>query len=172
MAGHCQARESRSVTDRRWRTQRRGRRGPASIVLAVFLAACSGNAVAPSSQATPTPAQLETAAPTATPKPTSPPRIPAPAELQGRWRTVINDADKPQLWITDFNYTILRLGMGTGGIEVAGDQIVFLGSNLCSGTATYHWAIAAGTLTLTSVSPDPCPNRADAIESRPFTRLS
>jgi hypothetical protein len=171
MAGHCPARESRSVTDRRWRTHRRGGRGQASIVLAVFLTACSSNAVAPSSQATPTPLPLETPAQVATPKPTSPPRIPAPAELQGRWRTVINDADQPVLTITDFKYTIERLGIGTGSIEVTGDQIAFFGSNLCSGRGTYQWSIDAGTLTLMAVGADPCANRADAIRGRPFTRI-
>jgi hypothetical protein len=114
---------------------------------------------------------MATAAPAATSKPTTPPRIPAPAELQGRWRTVINDADQPVLTITDFKYTIERLGMGTGAIEVAGDQIAFFGSNLCSGRGTYRWAIDAGTLTLTAVGPDPCANRADAIRGRPFMRM-
>ena len=105
------------------------------------------------------------------PQPTASPRTPAPAELQGRWRTVINDSDQPVLTITDFKYTIERLGMGTGAIEVNGDQIVFFGSNLCSGRGTYHWSIDAGTLTLTAVGADPCPNRADAIRSRPFSRV-
>jgi hypothetical protein len=97
--------------------------------------------------------------------------VPAPAELQGKWRTVINDADKPVLTITDFKYTIERLGTGTGAIEVRGDQIDFFGSSLCAGRGTYTWAIANGTLTLTAAGADPCANRADAIRGRPFTRL-
>ena len=141
-----------------------------SIVLVLCLAACSGQAALSSGQVTPTPGTLETAGPTATPKPTAP-RIPAPADLQGRWQTVINDADKPVLTLTDFKYTIERLGIGTGSIRVDGDQIVFFASNLCQGEGTYRWSIEGQTLTLAAVGPDPCPNRADAIRNRPFTRI-
>jgi len=97
--------------------------------------------------------------------------MPAPAALQGRWRTVINDNDKPVLTITDFKYTIERLGIGTGSIEVHGAQIDFFGSNLCSGKGTYTWSIEDGVLTLQSVEPDPCANRSDAIRGRPFRRI-
>ena len=115
---------------------------------------------------------VETVAPTAAPKPTGSPRTPAPAELQGRWQTVINDADKPVLTITDFKYTIERLGIGTGSIEVTGDQIRFFASNLCSGDGIYRWSIEGETLTLASLGADPCANRADAIRNRPFTRMA
>ena len=84
---------------------------------------------------------------------------------------MINDNDKPVLTITDFKYTIERLGMGTGGIEVHGDQISFSGSNLCPGTGTYTWSITDGVLMLQFVEADPCANRSDAIRGRPFTRL-
>ena len=113
-----------------------------------------------------------TAAATPAPRPTAPPRVPAPAELQGRWQTVINDADKPVLTITDFKYTIERLGIGTGSIEVTGDQIRFFASNLCSGDGIYRWSIEGETLTLASLGADPCANRADAIRNRPFTRMA
>jgi hypothetical protein len=84
---------------------------------------------------------------------------------------VINDADKPVLTITDFKYTIERLGIGTGAVAVDGDQISFFGSNLCAGRGSYGWSIESGTLTLRPVDADPCPNRSDAIANRPFTRL-
>jgi len=141
------------------------------IVFGLCLAACSGQTAAPTGPATPTAGALPSANPTATPKPTASPRTPAPAELQGRWRTVINDSDKPVLTITDFKYTIERLGTGTGSVEVSGDQIRFFGSNLCSGDGIYSWSIAGGTLTLAPAGTDPCANRADAIRNRPFTRL-
>jgi hypothetical protein len=85
---------------------------------------------------------------------------------------VINDADKPVLTITDFKYTIERLGIGTGSIEVTGDQIRFFGSSLCSGDGVYRWSIEAGTLALAPVGEDPCANRADAIRNRPFRRMA
>jgi hypothetical protein len=159
--------------------RRRERTAPNLVAAALVLgvAACSGQGVAPSTP----PSSSTTVAPTAgvaatptlapAPKPTSSPRTPAPAELQGRWRTVINDADKPVLTITDFKYTIERLGIGTGAVEVDGDQISFFGSNLCSGRGTYGWSIESGTLTLKPVDADPCSNRSDAIANRPFTRL-
>jgi hypothetical protein len=134
------------------------------------LAACSAQAP-PTPQPTATSIAIATPATTSAPKPTASPRTPAPAELQGKWRTVINDADKPILTITDFKYTIERLGMGTGSVEVRGDQIDFFGSNLCTGRATYTWSIVDRTLTLAPVGSDPCANRADAIRNRPFTRM-
>ena len=142
------------------------------VVLALCLTACSSPAPAPTAQVTPTPAIVATLAPTGPPKPTASPRTPAPGELQGRWQTVINDTDKPVLTITDFKYTIERLGMGTGSVEVTGDQIRFFGSSLCSGDGIYRWSIVGGTLTLAPVVADPCANRADAIRNRPFTRMA
>jgi len=139
--------------------------------LLLSLVACSGQAGAPTSTPSATAAIATTPIAEPTSKPTSSPRTPAPTELQGTWRTVINDADKPALTITDFKYTIERLGIGTGAVEVNGDQISFFGSNLCPGRGTYSWSIANGTLTLESVAPDPCANRADAIRGRPFTRI-
>jgi hypothetical protein len=148
-----------------------------SLVLAVaLLAGCSGQAPPSSTQAVGvsgpngTPAATTTAEP-ATSKPTASPRPAAPAELQGRWQTEISASDRPILTITDFTYTIQRLGTGTGGVAVHGDQIDFFGSNLCQGTGTYGWSIADGVLTLQSISQDPCANRADAIRGRPFKRI-
>lgn len=141
------------------------------LVLLVVLAGCGGQTPAPSVVATSTPGAISTPPATATPRPSASPRAPAPEELQGRWQTVISDVDKPVLTITDFKYTIERLGMGTGSIAVQGDRIAFSGSNLCAGTGLYTWSIEAGTLTLQSVDPDPCANRSDAIRGRPFTRL-
>jgi hypothetical protein len=159
------------MTERLWPMPTGSPRALATVALALCLTACSGQAAVPTGQVTPTPATLETAGPTATAKPTAPPRIPAPADLQGRWRTVINESDKPVLTITDFKYTIERLGIGTGSIEVNGEQIRFFGSNLCSGDGIYRWSIEGGTLTLAPVGADPCANRADAIRNRPFTRM-
>ena len=159
------------MRDLRRRTPADRRRGVMTVILALALAGCSGQPATPSNQAVSTPRFVETAGPTATLKPTASPRSPAPAELQGKWRTVINDADQPILTITDFKYTIERLGMGTGSVEVHGDQIAFSGSNLCPGTGVYTWSLDGGTLTLQSVDPDPCANRADAIRGRPFTRM-
>jgi len=157
----------------RWFVPRRVGLELVAALLALGVTACSGQAVGPSAPATASsaPTTLVTAAPTDAAKPTTSPRVPAPPELQGRWRTVINDSDKPVLTITDFKYTIERLGMGTGSIEVTGNSIAFFGSNLCSGRGTYTWSIDAGTLTLAPVGPDPCANRADAIRNRPFTRM-
>jgi hypothetical protein len=149
------------------------RRFLALLVLA--LAACTSPASQPpttAATASPTSVPTASATPTVTPKPTASPRAPAPAELQGRWRTVINEHDKPVLTLDDFHYTIERLGIGTGSTTVDGDQIVFYGSNLCQGEGTYRWSIDGETLTLSPVGPDPCENRADAIRNRPFSRMS
>ena len=159
------------MTGRPRRVPTAARRPVLLIVFAMCLAACLGQTAAPSGTATATSVTLPTANPTTTPKPTASPRTAAPAELEGRWQTVINDNDKPVLTITDFKYTIERLGIGTGSIEVSGDQIRFFGSNLCSGDGIYSWSIAGGTLTLAPAGTDPCANRADAIRNRPFTRL-
>ncbi|HTK45713.1 MAG TPA: hypothetical protein VL749_10215 [Patescibacteria group bacterium] len=158
------------MTGRLWRTSRDARRRLATLIVVLGVGACSGETL-PSQQPTASPEVVATVAPTGTAKPTAPRRLPAPTELQGRWRTVINDADKPVLTITDFKYTIERLGIGTGAIEVDGDQIRFFGSNLCSGDGIYRWSIENGTLTLAPVGTDACTNRADAIRNRPFSRM-
>jgi len=176
MVGQQSGRQSRAVTRRSPGKPALGTWGlvAAGALLALALAACSSPAAAPSASpatAAGTAAATASIEPIVTPKPTSPPRVPAPAELQGRWQTVINDNDKPVLTITDFKYTIERLGIGTGAIEVHGDEIAFFGSSLCSGTGTYRWSIDGGTLTLKAIDTDPCANRADAILNRPFTRM-
>jgi hypothetical protein len=145
--------------------------GLAAAGLILSIAACSGQAAVPSLEASPGAVPTATAAATPAPRPTAPPRVPAPAELQGRWQTVIGPNDKPVLTIADFKYTIERLGIGTGAVSVDGDQITFSGSNLCSGAGVYHWEVEGDSLKLTAVGPDACPNRADAVAGRTFTRV-
>ena len=173
MAGDRSARDSREMRGRFICVSTPARRALVTGVLGLTVVACSGQAGAPSLQPAPSPAPTTivavTAAPTAKPMPA--PRTPAPAELQGRWQTVINDADKPFLTLTDFKYTIERGLSGTGSIAVAGDHISFFGSNLCSGTGQYTWSLVSGTLRFDSVTPDPCQERSEVIWNRPFKRV-
>src|SRR5262249_8567900 len=99
------------------------------LCLLIGLAGCAGQQAPTGVSPTATPqAPGRPARPrTATPRPTQPPRPPAPAELQGRWQTVIAANDHPVLTIMDFSYSIQRLGIGTGAIDVRGDQIRFYG---------------------------------------------
>jgi len=174
MASIAAAADSRTMTIVPGGAARGLRRRPTVLGLALLVVACTGQSGPTGNletSAAPSAPAPVTATSTPSARPTASPRTPAPAALQGRWRTVINDNDKPVLTITDFKYTIERLGIGTGSIEVHGDQIDFFGSNLCSGKGTYGWSIEGGTLTLTAVGADPCANRADAIRGRPFTKI-
>jgi hypothetical protein len=174
MASLVAATESRTMTRRRVRASARRARPLAVVAVALALVACtsqSGPTGNPETGAAPSATPQATATSTASAKPTASPRTPAPAALQGRWRTVINDQDKPVLTLTDFKYTIERGLTGTGSISVAGDHISFFGSNLCSGTGQYTWSVENGTLRFDSLAPDPCPERSDVIWHRPFTPM-
>lgn len=82
----------------------------------------------------------------------------APASLNGLWHTTFDGGDQ-----------YLRIDGGTyfafvnpsdaarGSVVVSGDTITFGGSNRCSGDGTYEWSVVGTTLTLTSISTDPCP---------------
>ena len=63
-------------------------------------------------------------------------------------------------------------GTGTGPVATDGDQIVFKGSNLCSGSGTYDWVVEGEELTLTAVAPDGCPSREDALVNTTFLLIA
>ena len=161
----------------------RGRRGlrasmlVLTAVLGLSVAACSGQAsgTASSPPATVAPASTSaapTTAPTTAPTdaPASTPALPAPAELQGRWRAVI-EAAPAVLTFTATDYTIVWRGGGNGRIEVEGDEITFSGSSDCPGSGTYRWSIEGDTLHLEPAGTDPCPFRAEWAGKGPYTRF-
>lgn len=147
-----------------------------TVVLGLSLAACSGQAAG---TASPSPATVAPAPPSAAPSiaptaaPTkalaSTPALPAPAELQGRWRAVIA-SEVAILEFTATGYTISWLGGGNGQIEVEGDEITFFGSRECPGRGMYRWSIAGDKLDLEPVGTDPCPFRFEWARSETYTR--
>ena len=147
-----------------------------TAVLALSVAACSGQA---SGTASPPPATVAPAPPSAAPTiapttaptkaPTPTPALPAPAELQGRWRAVIAPG-VAILAFTATEYTIVWLGGGNGQIEVEGDKIAFSGSRECPGSGTYRWSMEGDKLHLEPVGTDACPFRADWAGDRTYTR--
>jgi glucose/arabinose dehydrogenase len=137
--------------------------------LLILVSACSGGSA---SSASPSVAALPSAsvAPSATPVPTLPPDA-APAELKGRWTTLMGPGDEVLLIINDTGYSITRSGFAASGhISVTGDQIAFSRVQSCVGTGTYTWAIDAnGVLTFTPVGdPDPCP-RVGVLKGQAYT---
>ena len=149
-----------------------------TAVLGQSVAACSGQV---SGTASPPPATVApaptSAAPTSarTTAPTkalaSAPTLPAPAELQGRWRAEIEGAPA-LLTFTATNYAISWRGGGSGRIEVEGDEITFSGAPGCPGSGTYQWSIEGDTLHLVPVGTDPCPFRAEWARKGPYTRFN
>jgi hypothetical protein len=145
-----------------------------AAISGVVLAACGSQppaATAQASIAVPTPTTLEAPATVAPSLRTAAPRFPAPTELIGRWRTVITQADRPILTIRELGYVIERFGIGSGPIEVHGDEIDFLASNLCAGVGRYRWSIDGGELHLKLIAADECPGRSEALNDKTFTRL-
>jgi hypothetical protein len=143
-------------------------------VLGVSCVACSGQASGTASPP-PTVAPATTTAPTIAPTiaptkaPASAPALPAPAELQGRWRAVVATAPSI-LEFTATKYTVTWLGGGNGRIEVEGDEITFFGSRDCPGRGTYRWSIEGDKLDLEPVGTDPCPFRYEWARSETYTR--
>jgi len=169
----------RSVVAVRLVRRRRALRSSILVLTAVLgasVAACSGQAAGtaspPAETVAPAPTSAAptiapTTAPTKTPEPT--PALPAPAELQGRWRAVI-EPGVAILAFTATGYTQSWLGGGSGQIEVEGDEITFSGSLECPGSGTYRWSIEGDELYLEPVGTDPCPFRADWAGNRTYTR--
>lgn len=146
------------------------------LVAVVGLAPRSGQRV-PGSSSTPTATPPTSAAPTIAPTtaPTkalaSTPALPAPAELQGRWRAEIAP-DVAILTFTATTFTISWLGGDSGRIEVDGDEITFRGSPNpeCPPGGTYRWSIEGDKLHLEPVGTDPCPFQTDWAGNRTYTR--
>lgn len=145
-------------------------------VLGLALAACSGQVAG---TAAPSPATAAPAAPTAAPSiaataaPTkalaSTAALPAPPELQGRWRAVVA-SEVAILEFTATGYTQTWLGGGNGQIEVEGEEITFSGSRECPGRGTYRWSIDGDKLDLEPIGTDPCPFRYEWARSETYTR--
>jgi glucose/arabinose dehydrogenase len=146
------------------------------VILGALLAAVAGCSAGPASSA-PSASPSVTASPTASlgPSATALPSLPAdaaPAELKGRWTTLMGPNDVVLLIVNDSGYSISQGGAANGGhISVVGDQIAFSRVNSCAGTGTYHWAIDAnGILTFTPVGdPDPCP-RGGFLKGQAYAR--
>ena len=142
-------------------------------ILGALLTMVLGCSASPSSSAAPSPASSPTASLTAsaTVLPTLPSDA-APAELKGKWTTLMGPGDEVLLTINDTGYSIYGSSLSASGhISVVGDQIAFSRVSSCPGTGTYRWAIdASGMLTFTPVGdPDPCP-RASALEGQAYTK--
>jgi hypothetical protein len=87
----------------------------------------------------------------------------APDELAGTWRRVVF-GEEALLTLAGNGYNITRAGnIGSGAIEVVGDQIRFYGSSLCDGEGIYAWTIEEGRLRLTEVQVDPCTGRSEVF---------
>lgn len=143
------------------------------VILGALVATVSGCSAGPASSAAPSVAASPTAslAPTATALPTLPADA-APAELKGRWTTLVGPGDEVLLIIGDNGYSVRISGITNNGhISVVGDQIAFSRVSSCAGTGTYRWAIDAnGILTFTPVGdPDPCP-RAGVLNGHAYAR--
>jgi hypothetical protein len=146
------------------------------VILGAVLAALAGCSAGPASSVSSAAASIA-ASPTASlaPTVTALPSLPAdaaPAELKGRWTTLMGPGDEVLLIIGDNGYSISRGGAANGGhISVAGDQIAFSRVSSCAGTGTYRWAIdATGILTFTPVGdPDPCP-RVGVLQGQAYAR--
>jgi hypothetical protein len=133
------------------------------FLLVLATGACSAT-VAPTGSPAPTPATSPT--PTATVDP-----LAAPEELQGNWRTALPDGGSVTVIIAARNYTVLRFDTVHGKVQVDGNQIRFSDSDACpNGIGTYRWNVDGDSLTLTSIRPDECPNRAAVLDGFTFTR--
>ncbi len=139
-------------------------------ILALFVVACSGppggSVLTPTADTndveTPTPAAIAAS---------SAADLTAPPELAGEWHTAISDADRVTLTLTGNAYHIQRgPNSGNGGFAVRGDEIRFVRSTICNGIGVYRWSVDGGSLLFTSIQPDACPGRADAIDGRTYTR--
>jgi hypothetical protein len=136
----------------------------AAVAVLVIQACSTGSPTPSTSVATvlPVASNLNTTAPAEPTASPAPPADAAPAELQGRWNTVIAPGDQATLILGQTSYQLTRGGDSGGGhISVDGDSITFSDAKLCAGgVGTYKWAIADGVLTFTPVgTPDPCPRK-------------
>lgn len=61
-------------------------------------------------------------------------------------------------------------GSATGDLSVSGDQIVFGPNQGCSSMGRYEWRSDGVTLMLTSVRPDLCTRRTEAIDGPTYAR--
>ena len=135
-------------------------------VMALVVVACSPPGTSqPDASAT----VSSLASPAASASPTLPAGA-APDELRGDWRTT--NGDQVVLTLQRTAYIIHRGGnVGRGNIQVARDQIVFSGSDLCEGSGTYIWAISDGVLTFTPDGDDPCGGRVEVLVDRTYEPL-
>lgn len=87
----------------------------------------------------------------------------APAELAGTWRRIVFD-EEARLTLDGNGYNITRAGnIGSGSIEVIGDEIRFFNSTICDGEGVYTWTIEDERLRLTEVVEDPCTGRSEVF---------
>jgi hypothetical protein len=151
--------------------------GAAAVIAVLFLGSQvigspSSNVGGPASQAPASAAPSEAPA-SAAPASASPSAASLPAALQGRWRAEI----APSVAILEFtaygNHTIDWLNVGSGRVEVEGDEITFSGSGdpQCPGSGTYRWSIEGDNLHLEPVGTDPCPFRVEWASNRTYTRF-
>jgi hypothetical protein len=155
----------------------------AAIALVVTTAACAGNTLPPQT-ATPSPTQAAppsstASAPTQSALPSlgasastvaAPSGSPAPPALTGAWHTVLQANDEVTLGLHGVAYGIHRKQDAVSGkIAVQGDQISFFGSTVCGSIGTYRWSRKGDSLTFTSVVPDPCGGRAQALDGITYT---
>lgn len=158
-------------------------RAVATVALLLMTASCAGAQPPPStassvaataapspSVATPLPAS-PSPRPSPSPSPSAPPGGPAPPELTGAWHTALSASDQVELRLHDNLYGITRGPVNEPGkIAIQGDQIAFYSSILCKGTGTYRWSLHDGSVTFTSIEPDPCGGRSAVLDGITYTR--
>lgn len=135
------------------------------VVIVCLAAAGCASGGSPSSPAVPSAAET-----TEPPVPSAPASATAsdaagaaPDDLAGTWRRVVF-GEEALLTLDGNGYNITRAGnIGSGAIEVIGDQIRFYGSSLCDGEGIYAWTIEDERLRLTEVQEDPCTGRSEVF---------
>ncbi len=90
------------------------------------------------------------------------------------WHTALSETDQVELRLHEDLYGITRGPEGQPGrIAVQGDEIAFyrsISSISCNGTGTYRWSLHEGSLTFTSIEPDPCGGRSAVLDGITYTR--
>jgi hypothetical protein len=128
----------------------------------------------------PQPSHTAHASPSAQASPTA---ISVPSRLIGTWRSDLSKFRKTvclqcgrraRLTLDEDGTYTLHRGITTtsGRLAFEGKRIVFLGNELCDGIGAYEWKVSGESLVMTSVKPDECFRRAEALDGPTYTRVN